>query len=298
MLVLRPLMKDGKPSFTATWMAACRALGTLMPEEARIAHDAYGARFCGPALNLLLSAGRRAPSIARLMLTPFRPWVAYVQVRTRAIDDVLLEFATAGGRQVVVLGAGFDCRAARFADSLGSARVFEVDHPATQLRKRAAMAGERQAPVAYVPWDFEARPMSELPGALVSLGLDPTAPTLVVWEGVTMYLSEPAIEETLAAVRRLGAPSSPLVFTYFERQRIQRPDSAALRAAAGVVARVAGEPFRFGWDPAKLREWLAARGFVLERDSSEAALATLLPPDWRSHVKPFGDHVAVARTAP
>ena len=291
-------MKEGRSSFTATWMAACRALGNLMPDDARLADDGYGARFCGPGVKLLLAAGRRAPSLARLALAPFLPWVAYVQVRTRAIDDVLVEFAAGGGRQLVLLGAGFDCRAARFADVLGAARVFEVDHPATQRRKRAAMAGERQAPVAYVPWDFETQPVSDLPDALAALGLDPTAPTLVVWEGVTMYLTERAVEGTLAAVRRLGAPASPLVFTYFERWRIQRPDSAALRAAAGVVARIAGEPFRFGWEPAELRGWLGARGFVLERDSSEAELAKLLPPGWRSHVRPFGDHVAMARTAP
>lgn len=291
-------MRDGRPSFTARWMAACRALGMLLPDEARIAADPYGARFCSPPVKLLLAGAGRAPAVARAALAPLRPWVAYVQVRTRAIDDVLLDFVGGGGRQVVLLGAGFDCRAARFADALGAARVFEVDHPATQRRKREAMASVRQAPVTYVPWDFEARSTSELPGALAALGLDPAAPTLAVWEGVTMYLTERAVEETLAAIRRMGAPGSPLVFTYFERRLVQRPDSLALRAAAGVVARVAGEPFRFGWDPAELRDWLAARRFTLVRDRSEAELAALLPPRWRSDVKPFGDHVALARTAP
>jgi methyltransferase (TIGR00027 family) len=289
-------MKEGRSSLTARWMAACRALGALIPAESRLAHDPYAARFCGPAMKVALSAGGSARA-ARLVLRPIQPWVAYVQVRTRAIDDALVEFAGAGGRQVVILGAGFDCRAARFADALGDARVYEIDHPATQARKRAAMAGVRQPPLAYVPWDFEARPMSELPGALAARGLDAAARTLVLWEGVTMYLSAPAVEETLAAVRRLGAPGSPLVFTYFEKKRIQRPDSAALRAVAGVMARFVGEPFRFGWDPAELSGWLAARGFVLERDRTEAELATLLAPAWRSYVRPFGDHVALARTA-
>src|SRR5688572_2400799 len=204
-------MKDGTPSFTAAWVAGCRALGTLLPDDERIAYDPYGARFCGRRFRAVYALGQRVPPLRPAVLAPVMPWVAYMQVRTRAIDDALHAFAAGGGRQVVILGAGFDCRAARFAGELAGSRVFEVDHPATQSVKRAAMAGEAQAPVVYVPWNFETRPVSELPDALAAVGLDPSAPTLVIWEGVTMYLTERAIEETLAAVRRLGAPAT-LVF--------------------------------------------------------------------------------------
>ncbi|MFL5300018.1 MAG: class I SAM-dependent methyltransferase [Anaeromyxobacteraceae bacterium] len=288
-------MRNDRPSITASWLAACRALGSLLPDDVRLAHDAYGARFCGRAGEALLAVAGRAPPLARVLILAARPWVAYVQARTRAIDDVLLGYLAEGGRQVVILGAGFDCRAARFVDALAAARVFEVDHAATQARKRVAMAGERQGAIAYLPWDFEGRPVSELPDALAALGLDLAGRTLVVWEGVAMYLRADAVEETLAAVHRLGVPGSTVAFTYFEHRRVTRPAMAAVRAAAGVFARAAGEPFRSGFDPAALAAWLLPRGFALERDRGEAELAAMLPRVWRGRTR-LGEHVAVART--
>src|SRR5215208_2081213 len=265
-------MRHDTPSFTAASVAALRGLGALLPADARIADDPYGARFAG-RLAPLIALAQRVPALGRAATWPLRHWVAYLQVRTRAIDDVLLDFVGSGGRQVVILGAGFDCRAARFARELVCVHVFEIDHPATQARKREAMAGERQADVAYLSWDFEARPLAELPAELTVCGLDPQRPTLTIWEGVTMYLSEAAIDDTLATVRQLGAPGSPIVFTYFERALLERPQGT-MRAVRRLAGRV-GEPYRFGWNPPDLAPWLAARGFVLDHDRSEAELASL-----------------------
>ena len=44
------------------------------------------------------------------MIFPMRV-VLYMQVRTRVLDDALLAFVRGGGAQIVLLGAGFDCRA-------------------------------------------------------------------------------------------------------------------------------------------------------------------------------------------
>src|SRR5262249_11156238 len=137
--------------------------------------------------------------------------------------------------QVLVLGAGYDARAVRLAHTLRGARVFEVDHPATQARKRAILArvaeeGTRDAAdlarathASYLAWDFEARPLAELPRALADAGHLPDAPTVTIWEGVTMYLTPPAIEASFAAIGALSAPGSELVMTYFDRERIDRP---------------------------------------------------------------------------
>jgi methyltransferase (TIGR00027 family) len=55
---------------------------------------------------------------------------------TRHFDEVLLSEIRAGVEQVVLLGAGYDSRPFRFRDALGDIRVFEIDHPGTQARKR------------------------------------------------------------------------------------------------------------------------------------------------------------------
>jgi methyltransferase (TIGR00027 family) len=281
----------GRASFTAAWVAGWRGLGSMLG-DAQIADDPWGVRFGGRWARALARVSAN-PVARRLLIgnAVVGHWLGYMQVRTRAIDDALHGFVARGGRQVVILGAGYDCRAARFARELDGVHVLEVDHPATQARKREVLAGTGAA--TYVAWDFEARPLDELPGALAALGLDPARPTLTIWEGVTMYLSVEAIEASFAAIRRLGAPGSTLVFTYVERARLERPRPAA-RLVAAFVARV-GEPFRWGWDPAALPAWLDARGYALVTDQKDAELAAaLLPPEIAGTVAPEGRHVAVA----
>jgi methyltransferase (TIGR00027 family) len=278
----------------------CRSLGAALPESARLCDDPLGAAFAGPALGAFALAARRHPrALAPVVLhTPgLGHFVYYMQLRTRALDDALVDFVRAGGRQVVILGAGFDCRASRLRDRLEGARFFEIDHPATQAKKLATLAAERAetAPVTYVEWHFERDPMSALPAALAERGHDPTAPTLTIWEGVTMYLFEDAIEASVAAVRAYSAIGSTLAFTYFDRARLERP-RAGWRALSRLVA-ARGEPYRFGWAPSELPAWLAARGFALESDRDARALAdALLPQKHARRIRrgPAG-RVAVAR---
>jgi methyltransferase (TIGR00027 family) len=207
------------------------------------------------------------------------------------LDDMVRAFVASGGRQILLLGAGFDCRAAR----LGlDARFFEVDHPATQARKRTLLDGAAPPLVEYVAWNFETDPLGELPARLRALGHDPARPTLTIWEGVTMYLTPEAIDASVAAVRALSAEGSELAFTYFDRAGLERPTVGA-RVVAGIVARF-GEPYRFGWHPPSLPGWLGARGFALAVDRGmDAWAATLLPERWARQLPRPLNHVALAR---
>jgi len=261
----------GRASFTAAWVAAGRGLGDRLG-DAQLAHDPYGLRFAGPAFLPIA----RVP-ILRARLAH---WIAYMQVRTRAIDDELLGFVARGGRQVVILGAGYDARAARFARELDGVDLVEVDHPATQAEKRAKLPESR---ARYLPWNFEEHPAAELPDALA---LDRARPILVIWEGVTMYLTEGAIASTFAAMLELGAR---VVFTYLEARMLRRPH--AVKSFLGAI----GEPFVTGWEPQDLLRWLDARGWRLVSDRSDRELAReLLPQEWARRVVGKGRHVAVA----
>lgn len=257
-----------RASFTAAMIAVSRSLGRVLPEDARLIDDPYGERFATPFLRFIARhAGWLRPVIEGT--------VATVQVRTHLLDQALLSFLRQGGQQVLILGAGFDARAWRFAEALRAARVFELDHPATQARKRELMPPNRD--VTFVPWDFESQAVDHLPGALAALGHDPTRATFTLWEGVTMYLSEPAVDATVRAVAALSAPGSKLVVTYVERTALERP-SLARRLVGRLVARL-GEPLRFGFSPSELPAWLSARGFALTHDVSfREGAGLLLPP--------------------
>jgi methyltransferase (TIGR00027 family) len=284
-------MRDDTPSRTAAYVAVARGLGLLLPADVRLADDPYGVAFASPQLAKL---AQRAPT--RLAMMPgLREWILYMQVRTRLLDDAVRAFVDAGGTQVVLLGAGYDCRALRLPE-LADAAVFEVDHPATQGHKRATLEKlDAQSPARYVTWDFETRPMDDLPDALADAGHDPQAPTLTLWEGVTMYLTEPAIDASLRAIHAWSAPGSELGMTYFAKKRLAQP-SFATRAIQAVVARL-GEPWRWGWIPEELPAFMAARGWDLVDDiaMSDAARA-LLPPHLAAGVTDPDRRIALAST--
>jgi len=276
----RGALRDDVPSRTAAWVAAMRGLGAFLPPELRLVDDPYGLRFAG-ALAALRGRprleGRARETAAVWLRGRLRRTVLVLQLRTRVLDDDVEAFARAGGRQLVLLGAGFDCRAWRLRAALAGARVFEVDHPATQAKKRAQMRGEpAAAQVVYVPWHFEREPLSELPARLAAEGHDARAATMTILEGVLMYLTPEAVESTFACVRAYAAPGSPMAFTYFDRALIR--DRSADALGERLAVRVIGEPFRFGFDPRELPAWLAARGFALERDESCGDAARRLLP--------------------
>ena len=286
-------MIEDRPSRTAVFVATMRALGAVLPDGAQLADDPFGARVAPAAWARIAALARARPALRPLLratLVGAMPSVVYLQMRTRLIDDVVRRFVEAGGAQLVILGAGFDARAARLRPLLDGVRVFEIDHPATQARKRACF-GETGA--VYLAWDFERDDMAALGARLASVGHQPARPTLTIWEGVTMYLTEPAIEATLAAVRGWSAPGSQLAFTYFDRHLLEHP---SLRARAVAMAvRLGGEPWRFGWPPAALPGWLAAHGLRLVFDVEVAEAAThLLPPRYARLVRRRGRHLAVA----
>jgi methyltransferase (TIGR00027 family) len=265
-------VREDSPSFTAAWVAAMRGLGAFLPERLRLVDDPYGLRFARAlrALRDGSSAERRGRRTAPLWMRGYvRRFAVYMQLRTRVIDDDVAAFAAAGGRQLVLLGAGFDCRAWRLA-ALAGVTVYEVDHPATQAKKRSIMAAERTpARVVFVPWDFEHEQLSALPERLRREGHDRGAATMTILEGVVMYLTEPALDATFACIASYSPAGSRLAMTYMDRELIDRRSTGlALQHAA---VRIFGEPFRSGFDPAALSGWLLARGFRLDRDESAAA---------------------------
>jgi methyltransferase (TIGR00027 family) len=291
-------VRDDTPSRTAAWVAAARQLGRLLPEDVRIADDPFGAAFTSLSLARMIEdaagggfAGIRGP-LAKL--PGLSRWIVYMQVRTRVIDDIVRAFVAGGGRQLVLLGAGYDCRALRL--DLDDTRVFEIDHPATQGHKKHVLERlDVPSPSTYVTWDFETMPTDDLPGALADAGQDPTQPTLTIWEGVTMYLTEPAIDASLRAIRTWSAPGSQLAMTYFAKSRITKP-SWTTRAIAAVVARV-GEPWRFGWLPEELPSYLEARGLELVEDVVLAEAARdLLPPPLARQIDDADRRVVLAAT--
>ena len=215
---------------TAGAIARVRADEGALPPGARLFEDPYAALFVGGAAA--------AAAVDLFRTVPF--FRESVRLRTRFIDDAARRALGDGIRQIVVPGAGFDCRALRLPEiAAAGASVFEVDF-ATQLEtKRTTLA---QAGIALpdalhlVPADFAA-PGFEAPlsHALDAAGFRPDRPALFVWEGVATYLTDADISRSLAWMAAAGGPGSRLVLNY----NLSRLEPAGMRArvfAAGFRA--------------------------------------------------------------
>jgi methyltransferase (TIGR00027 family) len=190
-------------------------------------------------------------------------------VRTRMIDDLVREAIRAGAQQLILLGAGFDSRAYRLGEAMGIT-AFEVDHPATQgaKRERLKAASERMREnVRFVEVDFE---RDNLQHELETAGFDKRNLTVVVWEGVVSYLTEPAVNANLHVLARLLAPNSWLILTYVHKGALDRPEAFQGARRWKSWVRLSGEPFLFGFDPAALSDYLRPQGFLLRSDISTA----------------------------
>ena len=261
-------MDAAVPSRTAEYMALFRAIESAGPRERRLFEDRQATRFLSPGLRAAAHAARvpgLRPAIERYIDRRWPgPRLSGV-VRTRVIDDFVLAAAVDGCTQLVLLGAGYDTRATRLGP-VSSLAVFEVDHPATQARKRATISPSPPH-VQYVPVDFE---HDSLPSALTVAGFDVGQRTCLLWEGVFSYLTPEAIDATLAAIAELCSPGSQALITYVDEQALT--GTGAWLAAV----RDAGEPFQTGLDPARASEFFLARGLRLSGDESTREAADRL----------------------
>ena len=192
-------MREGRGSRTAEQNALFRALESTLPESRRLFEDHLARTFLTWPLTL----------VARLAVVPglreLVPWLidnrwpgvrSSVVARTRLIDDAIAASLGEHLEQFVILGAGFDSRAHRLP-CLRGITVFEVDHPDTQTTKRKVLERVLSVPpkhVRFVALDFNQR---DLASAMAAAGYRESARTFILWEGVTNYLTEAAVDTTL-----------------------------------------------------------------------------------------------------
>ena len=260
-------MQGLEASRTAEYMALFRALESALPAARRLFEDRFATAFLRPRLRFVAGLAR-LPLVGGLVpafIDHRWPGARTSGVaRTRFIDDVVEATLGSGMDQVAILGAGFDARAYRIA-AMAGATVFEVDHPATSAAKRRlveAAFGSAPSHVRFVPIDFGTEPLRS---AMISAGFDPGRRTLFVWEGVTNYLVEGAVDATLRWCASAAAGST-VVLTYVHRRVLDAPEAFEGTAKLFATLSESGERWTFGLDPTRLSGFLARCGLVLDED--------------------------------
>ncbi len=264
-------MRTGHASRTAEYNALFRALESQRRDGERLFDDPLARAFLTPPLAQVADVARVRAGHRLVVSLIDRRWPGprtSVVARTRLIDDTIDALLDGGTDQVVVLGAGYDSRPYRLP-ALRERRVFEVDHPDTQRHKRAVVertGAGAGVDVRFVPTDFH---LGRLDDAMTAAGFEPGAPTLILWEGTSNYLTGPVVEDTLRWCARAAA-GGHLIFTYIHRDALTHPErfTGADRSVRTIGRH--GEAWTFGMEPEELPTRLARLGLSLESDVGAA----------------------------
>ena len=248
----RNVIKDGEPSRTALRVATLRGAHQVLDEPVVLA-DPFAIPILGPELQKEMDDDPYQYN--DLFLRVLR---ASVVLRAKFAEDELARGYAAGVRQYVVLGAGLDTFAYR--NSHPELRVFEVDHPSTQAWKKRSLAAAGIAipnTLRFVATDFED---GSLLRELATTGFDTRRPACFSWLGVTMYLTNAAVMDTLALVARLPQGTS-ITFDFRLVRALMNPFEQAVAPIVEQQVAALGEPWLSAFDPAALQEDALKLGF-------------------------------------
>lgn len=252
------------PDNTAIRTALWRALHLDVDPPPHVFEDRVGLTIAAPD-----EGWRSRPDMSEFT----RPFRASILARARFVEDLVLEQVGRGVGQYVILGAGLDTFAQRRPELASRVRVFEIDQPGPQAWKRQRLVdlGLGIPPfLQLVPVDFEAG--DDWWERLAASGFDPARPAVVASTGVSMYLTQEAIEATLRQIATL-APGSTLAMSFMLPIELLDPEVRVGVERAAEGARAAGTPFLSFFTPAEMLALARKAGFKEVQHVSAAALA-------------------------
>ena len=260
--------KDG----TAQGVAKQRLIETIAGPDKRVINDPF-------ADNFMMGAG-----LMKLMGHKLNVWLAkklapgfheHIISRTRFIDDLIEKSTTEGAEQYVILGAGYDSRAHRL-ELPSSLKIFEVDQPEVQDRKRSKLPKElpNSENVTYVTVDFAHQSLTE---RLLNSGFDRTKSTVFTLEGVTQYISKEAFNSTMKEMSRLCQKTSSIFALSFVNELLNKnPEDCFGRGylnpekKANLIkklsAKAAGEPWISFYSTEEIEGLLSKNGYSIKEN--------------------------------
>ena len=184
--------------------------------------------------------------------------------RTVYIDSIINR-AKSDVEQFVILGAGLDTRAYGNLHH-SNLKFFELDQATTQQHKRKYLqkAGLDASQVTFVEVDFM---RDDWFSSLESDGYDPNKRTIFLWEGVTLYLSESSVRNTLHTIRANAKDGSIVIMDIYSQSFVSGEYSRAMKESFPTLD-ITDEQLSFGLDmkneyEASLQEFVHSEGFVL-----------------------------------
>ncbi len=261
-LLPRELHTADRPSSTAQWTTVIRAMELRRPPHERIVSDEFAPVFLsrtGRAVLGALTAG--GPVVHQVERLDVAGLSAFSLCRHAMLDEHLVDELEQGAEQVLILGAGYDSRAYRFAGELAGRPVYEVDLPPLSRRKAGVVAAHPELfggnSIHRVEINFRSQMLEQ---RLRESGFPLGGRTYVAWEGVSPYLSQQAVEATLAALRGVCGSGSVVGMDVWSGTGGGGRFGAARELGVKAFGLV-GEPLIWGMPSDRVGEFLHRAGF-------------------------------------
>ena len=165
-----------------------------------------------------------------------------------------------GATQVLVLGAGYDTLGWRLAPEFPGVGFFEIDHPATARLKAIGIAelGPRDN-LHLIQEDLGDQRLVDVLTANHSW--DRTAPSVVLAEGLLMYLPPAAPRDLFGQCAEMAGAGSRIAFTYVGTGVDGRPDAGRWTGLVLWILKASGEPWLWSIRPKELARFLEETGW-------------------------------------
>lgn len=160
-----------------------------------------------------------------------------------------------GITQVLTLGAGYDTMGWRLAPEFNEVEFFEIDHPATaQLKAKGVEEMGTRDNLHLIPEDLSKRRLADVLTAHKSW--DRAAQTVVLAEGLLMYLPDAAVRDLLGQCAAMTGAGSRIAFTFIGTSADGRPDAGPWTKLILWTLKVNGEPWLWSIRPEQLSQFL------------------------------------------
>lgn len=190
--------------------------------------------------------------------------------RKAFFDRQAREGIGADATQVLILGAGYDTLAWRLAPEFAGVNFFEIDHPATACLKAKGIGQMgRRDNLHLIPEDLGKRKLVDVMES--NDAWDPTAQTVIVAEGLLMYLPSEAVRDLFGQCAAITGTGSRMAFTYINRGGDGRPDVGRWTRLVLWILKVSGEPWLWSIRPEELGPFLDKNGWINTPDLVRAS---------------------------
>ncbi len=203
--------QEQKPSGTALFTTLTRAIAHKEWYDGTLGRDCFAEVFLPFHIRMLLKA-----SALRTKLKQTIPcgMYEYMLSRTAYFDDVFEGALKQNVPQIVILGAGYDTRAYRFARVIKDTKIIELDAPLIQAGKRKRLRRARipvHDNVRYASTNFDAEPLSVV---LEKAGYWRNENCLFLLEGLVYYLKPESVDAILRFIGGNRPAENTVVFDY------------------------------------------------------------------------------------